>query len=578
MGIGIKRGYETLPNNDVMFGVRVTNDSDLVISDVQVILDHNESLFSLQGDRIQKLDNIPPTIPRTAKFILKPLGCVHKENIEATISYRDHKWEKHMVSMRPKEVHCVCPFLRAKPTTRKEFLNLTEKGHSIETGMNFEGIGAEEIISFLMQTCSTRLYIVDNYPVNEGNIIYFSGESIGEKAYYLLTVLVKENEGLTQIMCRAVSDKTHGIHGFLNEIVFELKHLVNTVNSAKEIGIIRNEQVINIIDSVVQRTNFSTGPGSGSVNIQDSVVQRSEIRPGPPSIPAAAAVPAENEVVDQKYDAYMEEIKTRKKDEERRKTVASGSDPGDPKSSKKKLLMPLMLVFAAFLAGYLLDSTLFIDGSGDDNTIYPSTQASIVASTQTTQGEAPSMYIKYIYGNRAKNSASDMSDTIDLLWVKVGLNSGSVPIDMTGMRIFVSDGTNTNELVYAGSDDSFGTMTEYSPKNLRRLLTTSGNAENYFTAEVVHDSDSSFSQTKPIMNAGDHIAALVSTSSDSAASGGYYKLRGIDVSSGLERSGLDIGPGTTVSIIIKGETGTLVSTEIVTPSSYGTEETIYLYP
>ncbi len=54
-----------------------------------------------------------------------------------------------------------------------------------------------------------------------------------------------------------------------------LRHLVGSVQNAKEIGIIENTQVINIIDSVVQRTNFEMGRGKGTVNISDSLVQRS---------------------------------------------------------------------------------------------------------------------------------------------------------------------------------------------------------------------------------------------------------------------------------------------------------------
>lgn len=59
--IEIKRGYEVLPDNNVRFGIRVINNSDSVISDVEVILDYSESLFDLEGSKVRKLDTIPPT-------------------------------------------------------------------------------------------------------------------------------------------------------------------------------------------------------------------------------------------------------------------------------------------------------------------------------------------------------------------------------------------------------------------------------------------------------------------------------------------------------------------------------------
>jgi len=58
--IEIKRGYEVLPDNNVRFGIRVINSSDAAISEVEVILDFNESLFELEGNKLQTLGTIPP--------------------------------------------------------------------------------------------------------------------------------------------------------------------------------------------------------------------------------------------------------------------------------------------------------------------------------------------------------------------------------------------------------------------------------------------------------------------------------------------------------------------------------------
>jgi len=278
--IKIRRGCEILPDNNIRFGIRITNISDLAVSDVEVILDYTESLFKLEGERVQKVGVIPPAGERTAEFILKPLGCVHKVNIEALISYRDAKWGRYRVDMRPKEVHCVCPFLKGKKMARAEFLELSVGGHSAETGLNFRGVPVEQLTSFLLQTCRIRHFKVDDFSIDGGRMLYLASESIGEKAYYLLTVLIREEGELTQVMLRAVSDKPYGLNGFLSETMADLRHVVSAVQSAQEIGIIKKEQVINIIDSVVQRTSFGGGEGGASVNIQDSVVQRTEFNAG----------------------------------------------------------------------------------------------------------------------------------------------------------------------------------------------------------------------------------------------------------------------------------------------------------
>jgi hypothetical protein len=277
--IEIKRGYEVLPDNNVRFGIRITNVSDSVISEVEVILDYNASLFELEGSKLQNLGTIPPAVPQTAKFILKPRGCIHKEDIGATVRYKDPQWKRHSVEMRPKEVHCVCPFLKEKPITRADFLALSNSGYLEERGVNFEAITVEKLLSYLLHTCENRLYRVDEVPIEKGRILYLAGDAVGEKAYYLLTAVVVEHEGIIQVLLRASSDKRHGLNGFLNEIMENLRHLVTSAR-AREIGVIKKEQVINIIDSVVQRTTFAAAGGEGapSVTIKDSVVQRTEIK------------------------------------------------------------------------------------------------------------------------------------------------------------------------------------------------------------------------------------------------------------------------------------------------------------
>ena len=276
--IEILRGYVHLQDNNIRFGIRVINNSEFTISDVEVLLHYDESLFDVEN-KIQKLGTIPPTVPRTAEFVLKPRGCIHKEELGSTILYKDHHYKKYLLEMRPKEVHCVHPFLKEKAITQTEFLALSKSGYSAEVGVNFENIDAKLMSTFFIQTYRKKLYKVSEYTINNETILYLSGESIGDKTYYLLTAVIKEYEGLTQIMLKANSDKPHGLNSLLNDEILEnLRHLVKTVQSAREIGIIKKEQVINIINSVVQRTSFSGGEGATSININESVVQRTILK------------------------------------------------------------------------------------------------------------------------------------------------------------------------------------------------------------------------------------------------------------------------------------------------------------
>ncbi|MCZ7404513.1 MAG: tetratricopeptide repeat protein [Candidatus Methanoperedens sp.] len=274
----IKRGYAVLPNNDIKFGIRVSNTTGYTITDVDTILDHTEELFKLKKSKMQRIGNLPPENARTAEYILKPLGCIHNEKINALISYTDATGKKHALHMRPKEVHCVCPFLKEKPMSEGEYSRLAASSEFVQEGISFKGITVEELAKFMGETCRHMLYKIKEYDLDGKKVIYLSGESLGEKAYYLLTAVIQEYKGLTQVVLRAHSDKKHGLNGFMNEMADSIRHLVGSMQNAKEIGIIENTQVINIIDSVVQRTNFNMGEGGGAqVHIKESVVQRSTI-------------------------------------------------------------------------------------------------------------------------------------------------------------------------------------------------------------------------------------------------------------------------------------------------------------
>lgn len=159
-----------------------------------------------------------------------------------------------------------------------EFAELANTYEHIQEGLSFSGISVNEISAFIKEACAHRLYVISEHEIDTTKIVYLAGESIGEKADYLLTAVIQPYKDLIQVALRAYSDKSYGLHGFLNEIANSIRHLVGSVQSAKEIGIIESKQVINIIDSVVQKTIFPTeGTGNAEVNIIDSVVQRTKV-------------------------------------------------------------------------------------------------------------------------------------------------------------------------------------------------------------------------------------------------------------------------------------------------------------
>lgn len=274
--IEIKRGYVILPGNNIKFGIKIINNGNSVITDTVIHLDYPDKIFKHCGNEIEKLGNIRPKAPFSAVFILKPLRCVHQETIDANISYRDHMGKKYTVPMVPKYVHCVTPFLVAKPMTKTDFLKISEDGHSKEIGLNFKRINIEQLTQFFREICINKFYIINDYSIGSGKVFHLASESSGDKTYYLLTAFITKNEELSQITFKAVSDKPHGLNGFLHEIVNDIKHLASTMKLSQEICIIKKEQTINISNSVVQKTNFFGDHGGAVINIVDSVVAKTD--------------------------------------------------------------------------------------------------------------------------------------------------------------------------------------------------------------------------------------------------------------------------------------------------------------
>ncbi|QLC49661.1 flagellin [Methanolobus zinderi] len=216
---------------------------------------------------------------------------------------------------------------------------------------------------------------------------------------------------------------------------------------------------------------------------------------------------------------------------------------------------------------------------------------------QATQEVSSNLMVKNIEGIRAKTNSTNMSDTIDLLRLKVGLNVGSAPVDVNQVVISITDGTTANTLVYAGNEKSYasagssngamGNFTDTASTNLKTLLTnettidsTLTNSQKYYTVEKIRDEDASFSQANPVMNTGDLITVYIATTSDEAVKGNYSQVGTADglAASGLKSSNLTLVPRTTVNIVLTPESGAATTADFVAPSSYGVKETVQLYP
>ncbi|WP_406657717.1 archaellin/type IV pilin N-terminal domain-containing protein [Methanolobus sp. ZRKC2] len=250
------------------------------------------------------------------------------------------------------------------------------------------------------------------------------------------------------------------------------------------------------------------------------------------------------------------------------------------KDTKAQVGIGTLIIFIAMVLVAAVAAAVLIQTSG---VLQQKAQST---GKQATQEVSSNLMIKDIEGVRAKNNATSMADNISLLKMKVGLNVGSSPVDMNQVVISITDGTTTNNLIYGANDKTYGNdMTDFNSgataaANLDKLLTSTGgpgaNGKYFYTIGKIRDEDGSFSQGEPVMNTGDLVTVYVSTVATGDTS--FTDIGTTTTSGGQQVTDLVISPRAAVSIVMTPEAGAATTADFITPSSYGTKETVQLYP
>ena len=246
--IKITRGYEVLENKDMRFGILVTNISNYTVNDVDVHIRYDRHQLSLKSKDVISLGNITKDNPKTATYILTPIvACVHNSKISAIVSYTDASDKSHTVQMHPKEAHCISPFLAEKPMTEEQFSQLYDSHTCHKKGIVFKGISPDDVTNFIQESAKNKRFIVKNSLINGIRIIYLSSLA-KDKTFYLSTMIIRSENGLTHIGLMACSNNDGGINNFISEILKSLRLHISSVESAREVENIENKS-ITIINS-----------------------------------------------------------------------------------------------------------------------------------------------------------------------------------------------------------------------------------------------------------------------------------------------------------------------------------------
>ena len=253
---------------------------------------------------------------------------------------------------------------------------------------------------------------------------------------------------------------------------------------------------------------------------------------------------------------------------------------------------------------------------------------------ESTKEVSSNVAIDSVEGWRAgvNQSASDldtMTDSIHRLDIRASLKVGSEPVDMNQVVVTITDGTSTNDLRYInGLVNTTGVTTGAAllnstagyPGTFYRLEVINGStddlqyfkvgypdahntaniiygasgtavknrignvsintlfarADKFYTVEEIRDEDKSYTMANPVMNKGDLVKISILTAPDAADANIGFTNQANNESMG--ESSLSLTTRSTISINIVPEGGANTQIDFVAPSSFGTKQSVSMYP
>ncbi len=275
----------TIVGEKVKFGVKVQNDYDFTINDIDVRISTPRKALDIiepHSNGIAHINNLSPGESQTIIFMLKPLRCVDTK-ITGVVEFKDPRGELQVKKIRPKATGLVCPFIEPYIITSGDYVKMTETLESTQTGFTIKGITVDYIRDKLLDH-TEYMHDVDikkfSFDGVESYMIWQSGKSKVQNLIYLLTTVITKDKELDIVNTAfsAYCSQDHGLPSFLGEVVDTLKANVKAEKGAMEISSININQAINMVDCVVNRSSIGGG-GSGNIciDMKDSIVHKSRI-------------------------------------------------------------------------------------------------------------------------------------------------------------------------------------------------------------------------------------------------------------------------------------------------------------
>lgn len=163
----------------------------------------------------------------------------------------------------------------SSPMLEEDYIKLTHTYYSAEGGYCLRKVSMEDVSDYVLDECSS-MTLIGSHDHDGEKLYFFSGKRSGTS--YLLTVAIKKEEEFINVLFKIYSDKQDGLESVLNAIANSVQYTLTIASSAIRVEKIEVNEVINIIDSIVQRSKIGQDVVKDKqVTIKDSVVRKTEI-------------------------------------------------------------------------------------------------------------------------------------------------------------------------------------------------------------------------------------------------------------------------------------------------------------
>lgn len=219
-------------------------------------------------------------VKRVESFLLEdvsepPKGMGIEEPPSRSLPKEDFERMKRAQELKKYLSSLISPLEISEP----EYVSMTKKFYYATNGCTLKDVDVGTVSKHVLEECRGAK-LIGAHEFEEGSLYLFAGYSIKEERTYLLTVVVKGEEKIVHLALKLYSDKKENLEDTLSKILEIIKHTVVVMSLAKEVEKIEVKKIINIIDSIVQRSDIGTGEGEEEdkeIEVKDSVVQRTKL-------------------------------------------------------------------------------------------------------------------------------------------------------------------------------------------------------------------------------------------------------------------------------------------------------------